>query len=363
MPRDGDERRRRVKRKRGKWLAGLVAVVALVAAAHTAVWYWAMGAMERQVAATLAAGPWPGWRAGGGRLQRDGWPLRVTVHVPDPSLEGPRPVGVAGGAPALRWTAGRLSASVSLLRPRLLVLTVAGEQGLAIGRAPPVPVTARLIRAEVPLEPGVPSHRIAVTVDSLRASLAQGPLTLDHLALKAEARPAALQGEPALAVDLRAEGVALPPGPAWPLGPTIRHLGLDAAITGPVPRTPDLLARAQGWRDGGGVLEVRRLEVDWDQTRLDASGTIALDAGLQPMGAAKARVIGHEAALRALAAAGVLTPRGAAAAGAVLALMARPAPEDGRPMVEVPLSLQDRTLALGRIPLVRLPELVWRPPS
>ena len=50
------------------------------------------------------------------------------------------------------------------------------------------------------------------------------------------------------------------------------------------------------------------------------------------------------------------------AAGAVLGLMARPQPS-GPPVVEVPLSLQDRTLSLGRIPLLRLPELVWRPPS
>ena len=54
--------------------------------------------------------------------------------------------------------------------------------------------------------------------------------------------------------------------------------------------------------------------------------------------------------------------RSAMAAGAVLALMARPQPS-GPPVVEVPLSLQDRTLSLGRIPLLRLPELVWRPPS
>ena len=43
--------------------------------------------------------------------------------------------------------------------------------------------------------------------------------------------------------------------------------------------------------------------------------------------------------------------------------MARPSPDGGPPAVEAPLSLQNRTLALGRIPLLRLPELVWRPPS
>jgi hypothetical protein len=50
-------------------------------------------------------------------------------------------------------------------------------------------------------------------------------------------------------------------------------------------------------------------------------------------------------------------------AGAVLAPMARSPAEGGAARVEMPFSLQNRTLSLGLIPLVRLPELVWRPPG
>jgi hypothetical protein len=62
--------------------------------------------------------------------------------------------------------------------------------------------------------------------------------------------------------------------------------------------------------------------------------------------------------LDALAEARLIAPRAATAAKAVLALLQRPQP-DGKPAVQLPLTLQDRTLALGRIPLARLPELIW----
>jgi hypothetical protein len=43
----------------------------------------------------------------------------------------------------------------------------------------------------------------------------------------------------------------------------------------------------------------------------------------------------------------------------LLALMAHPSEGGGRPMVEVPLTLQQRSLNMGRIPLARLPEMIW----
>jgi hypothetical protein len=109
-------------------------------------------------------------------------------------------------------------------------------------------------------------------------------------------------------------------------------------------------------------MELRKLDIAWGDVRLSGSATLALDPALQPMGAATARIAGYNAALDALVASGVLAPRAAVAARAVLALMARPT-ESGPPVVEVPFSLQNRTLSLGRIPLVRFPELVWRAPS
>jgi len=345
-----------------RFAVAATAVLAVAVAADGALWWWVCGQIEQQVAATIAAPPLGGMRVSAAPLRRGGWPFAAMVEVPSLAAEIPVTPGES-----LRWRADRVTVALEFAHPRTLIVAVAGPQQIQAGAAPPIPVTAARLRTLVPLETGVPVRALAIEVADLRATLPQGDFIVGALDIAGESRPAAQQGEPALTVAATARQVTLPPSqpPAqsWPLGPVIDRLAFDLAITGPVPRNPDLAGRAEAWRDGGGAVELRRFELAWGDVGLTGGATVALDAQLQPMGAATARITGHAAALRALTAAGVLTPRSTVAAGAVLALMARSPVEGGPPVVEVPFSLQNRTLALGRIPLLRLPELVWRPPS
>ena len=126
-----------------------------------------------------------------------------------------------------------------------------------------------------------------------------------------------------------------------------------------MPPGAPLTERAAAWRDGGGALEIRRLALIWGPLDLTASATLALDEQLQPMGAGSARVVGYAETLDALAAHAAISRSAATAAKAVLSLLAH-TPEDGSPPdVEVPLTLQYRTLSMRQVPLVRLPELDW----
>ena len=346
---------------------GLIAgaVLLVTAAGHGGVWWWAVSTIEREVTANLAAPPLSGWQASAGTLRRGGWPLAATVEIPALAASGP--LGNAPGDP-WRWQAERMSVSIAFAHPRTLVVAVDGQQSLQAGTAPPVPFTARRLHAEVLLEPGLAPRAIAIDVTELQARLPAGPLGLMRLEISAAQHPAAQKGEAALAVTITAQGAAVPPGwlpPGWTLGPVIERFLTDLVVTGPVPRSADLADRATAWRDGGGTVELRRLELGWGEVTLSGAATLALDGQLQPAGTATARVAGHAVGLRALSAAGVLAPRSAMAAGAGLALLARPPAQGGAPVVEVPFSLHNRTLALvvlGRIPLVRVPELVWRPP-
>ena len=126
-----------------------------------------------------------------------------------------------------------------------------------------------------------------------------------------------------------------------------------------MPRTPTLVARATGWRDGGGTFEVQHAALQWGPLDLTGSATLALDDHLQPMGAATAKVRGYVATLDALAGARLIPPQAAMAAKAVLGLMAHTPQDGGPPEVEVPLTLQNRQLSVGRIPLAHLPEFSW----
>ena len=337
----------------------MIPVMALLGLLHTALWFWAMAVLHDGIRAILTSPAAPGWSVAAGLPTRNGWPQRVALQVPDLAVTFASP-DLPGG---LAWSADALAVSVSLLRPFTLVLDIIGRQTWRVGAAPAIPVVAQQMRAEVPLHPGVPVRAVTVEVAGLRAELPEGGFALARLDLHGVLKPAAPQGEAAVALSMTVDSVGLPPGGAWPLGPRIDRIAVDASLGGPLPRGPHLLERAEAWRDGGGVLEVRRLDLHWGALRLAGSATVALDGQLQPMGAATARVVGHAETLDALVSARLLAARGAQAAKAVLALMAQPAADGGAPMVEVPFSLQNRTLALGRIPLVRVPELVWPQPQ
>lgn len=337
--------------------AAVVLVVALLAGGHFLLWRWAEIQLEQGLAQQIGMWRAQGWRVATGTPVRGGWPLHARLSVPTVALAGA--FGPPGG---IAWSAPRVVLDVALLRPHQLVVEIAGEQHLRIGPGPAIPVQAEQARTVIPLEPGVPPTGLDLTLIGLRVGPPGAALRAAHATLGLSEPPAATPGAPALSVVLQADAVTLPPAPggaSWALGGTIASLSLAADVNGPLSAIADPQARAEAWRDGGGTVAVRRLALRWGPLDLDGTATLGLDGALQPIGTAQLRLIGQAQTLDALAAGHVLAPQVARAAKAVLALMAQTPKAGGPPEVDVPLALRDRTLTMGRIPLLRLPQLLW----
>ena len=167
------------------------------------------------------------------------------------------------------------------------------------------------------------------------------------------------QSEPAATFSVSAEAIALPTLMKWPLGGNISSLSLDGVLNGPLPESRDVTGWAEAWRDAGGSLAISHLALGWGPLGLTSSATLALDDQLQPMGSGSGRIVGYAPTLDRLAAAGMLTKSAATAAKAMLSLMAGTWGSDEPSAVDVPLTLQYRTLSMRQVPLVRLPELDW----
>ena len=341
-------------------LIGALAILAVLAAADTALWMIATARLQDELESWQTRRRAAGWTVAEGQPVRAGWPLAATITVPDPVLAG-GDKDLPGG---LSWRAGQAELAVTLLHPFVLRIRPGGQQVLRLSTLPEFGFTADQLEVSIPLDRG-PADRLPLDLSAagLRVALNTGPLDIATIAVHADAWPAAPQGEAVLAVTCNAGVIDLPPlRPArpWPIGPHIATASLEVALTGPWSVAGDVTARATAWRDGGGKLEARHLALVWGPLGLSASATTALDAQMQPMGAATARVLGYSATLGALTSSGVLAPRAAQAIGGVLSLLARPAKDGGAPQVEVPLTLQDRTLSVGPFPLVRLKEWVWQ---
>jgi hypothetical protein len=338
----------------------LIAVLALIglAAAHAVLW--------RAMADQLEAG-WQSWvqlrRAHGWQVDhappvRGGWPLAATLTVDRLRLEGAAatlPGGVA-------FNAQRAVLRIELPWLDRLQLALPGQQWLRIGETE-FPFTADTLTATVPLERDTLPSEAELAAERLRIGLPGGGIELTSARLTVRGSASATEAEPALELILVAEGLDLPPAaPRDPLarfGRRIATLSAELALSGPLPAGRAPAARAEAWRDGGGTLELRGLGLRWGPLGGLAAATLAFDEALQPMGAGTLRLSGAADALEAMVEAGLVGRRAAATARGVLPLLSRPSAQDGAPEIEVPLTLEDRTLSLARIPVMRFAPLEW----
>lgn len=345
---------------RRKTFLGLVAIVALLCLADVLFWHAAARRLEEGFQAWVADGRQHGWTITSSSTALGGWPLAATLTVTDLAVAGGDPV-IPGG---VAWDTKRLVLRIDMLAPWLLDLEPIGVQRLRVAGGPELPFVADTMHAVVPLEA---AGTVDLKASGLRAALpTDGDASENVTAATLRCRLAVINGgesdPPTLSISLAAETIGLPHHIRWPLGPSIAALGLEGVVTGPLPAATQPVALASAWRDGGGSAEIQKLTLAWGPLTVNGTATLALDEQLQPMGAGNAKLTGFDATLDAFASNGVMTRSAAKAAKAVLSLLAGTPQEGETPEVDVPLTLQYRTLSMRQVPLVRLPELDWPAP-
>jgi hypothetical protein len=140
-----------------------------------------------------------------------------------------------------------------------------------------------------------------------------------------------------------------------PLGATINQIALHPQLMGIPPVTWDA-SGLKAWRDAGGTVNLPDLYLRWGQLGLSGNGTLALDKDSQPEGAFTAHLSGFNEALDSLSAAGWIKLSAASIAKLALGIAAHPGP-DGKPVVDAPITIQNRHISLGPAKLGQLPEL------
>lgn len=332
-------------------LTGLLALALVLALADALAWRWAVGRLQGAVEGWAAARRAEGWTVAFGAPAWGGWPVAATLTLPSVTLSS---------APALpdgiAWNAGRITLRAGLFRPGELTVAPGGKQRLWMGGLPPVGVEAAGLRMDLVLHPGQPVREVSIRGHGLRITLpGQG-----NAVLRVGRVQAHLGSDPVPRLSLVAENIGLPPIRHWALGPTVRHVAVQAALTGRLPDAGPLAARAAAWRESGGAVQVPAFTLDWGSLGAQGELRLGLDAALQPEGKGSVRLSGFGAALDALAGAGTISTGMARAAGAVLGLLAQH-PKDGGPAtVDLPLVLRDGRISLGPdIPLAAVPRLHW----
>jgi hypothetical protein len=332
--------------------AGLI----LLGVAHTLLWRAMAQGLDQGWRTWVQLRRSQGWRVEHAEPVQGGWPLAATLSLPRLRMQGgghTLPGGVV-------FTAERVALRVELPWLDRLTVELPGQQRLRLGDVE-YPFVADRLSAVVPLEPGTPPSEAEVTAERLRLGTPAGGVEVRRARLMLRGSASATEAEAALAVELSAQDVDLPVAPPGGFGRRIATLTSELSLSGPLPPGREPARRAEAWRDGGGTLEVRSLGLRWGPVQAAAAATLALDEELQPMGAGTLRLTGADQALAGLTEAGLVGRRAAIAARGVLPLLSRPSAATGEPEIEVPLTLEDRTLALARIPVLRFAPLEWPP--
>ncbi|KAF0115313.1 MAG: hypothetical protein FD149_1629 [Rhodospirillaceae bacterium] len=347
---DGAPERTERKKRRARFFRGAAAGAAGLLALYGGWWSYTVATLQD----TLAL-----WSV---RQRSQGW----DVELPEPVIGG-FPFGIVAtfGPTTLAETAGGWSwrspggeATVHPLNAGRVTLRIPGRHTI---RLPPawggalVTLDAEGLMVEITHTwGGRPQHYI-VTLDGARIEGFAAPVAVHAAHGTVQWR----DDEPSVIVaTFDGKGIDLPPALDLPVGPRVEAVTLKSEVRGAIP--PGDLAQALAkWREAGGTLEVNSLLIHWPPLKVQASGTLALDEQLQPVGALSARVQGLFEALDSLSRRGVIRARDTSMAKVVLGMLAQPPQEGGPPVISLPLTIQAREMLAGPVRLFRLPDIRW----
>ncbi len=343
--------------RRTFWVVA-VAVPVLLVAGEFAYWRLAVSRLQAGFEDWRAAGVAAGWQVESGAPGSGGWPLTARLDVPNLTLRH----GATTMPGKLQVAAANVRLVVSLPDPATLRVGLNGPAHVQVGDLPEVVLSGDEVWASLPLRPDslppIDLHAGNLRISPPAASW-QATVGLLNGRLVIVNPPPADPSSPDATLSLSAEAVALPAGVQWPLGANVSSVSLDSALSGRLPANRAIRDWMQGWRDGGGSLGISHLAMGWGPLGLAGSARLSLDDQLQPMGNGTGHIVGYAAALDQMAAVGVLTRSAATTVKAVLSLLAGASENEGGSAVDVPLTLQSRTLSMHQVPLLRLPALDW----
>jgi hypothetical protein len=351
---------------RRKRLIALAVLPALLVVGDFFYWRLAVNQLRSGFDTWVMTAHAAGWAVRHGKVSAGGWPDSATLRVENLTVttSGSFGGGLIVGAPRLddmEWGSDTVLLRSGLTQPDTLEVIPSGLHPLRFNTGPPIPISADHMRLRLVLRSHKPPRTVEMDADGLAASVPKfGQVTVGHLSVHADPRPDAERDQVAITFSMSVQPVILPDSVHWSLGNEIGEIAVEGVLNGHLPLTGQgAAARAISWRDEGGSLELHRLLIEWGRAKLDATATMALDEDLQPMGAGTGKISGYGTVLDMLMENGTLTRSAATAAKAVLSLLAGTPGDDQTEEVEVPLTLQFRTLSVRQVPLLRLPELDW----
>ena len=288
-----------------------------------------------------------GWTATTGPLAISGFPGPIRIALPTPALSD-----AAGNG----WTGPSATILVSPWAPLDPGFAAPGTHRFVLAGHGPVELAAGTWTGRVAVEGGKPVAIEMTLTDVGAAGLraATAALTIRRLASPAAGRDAVA---PVLAATIAVTSLTVPEGWAPALDQTMTNASLSLRLRGAVTAGPAASALA-AWRDAGGTIEIDSVDFAWPPMWANGNATLALDRDLQPELAGTFAMRGLAAAIDRAGSQGLVPPAAAITAKLALGLTATQG-SDGAAENKLAVTVQDRVLSVGPVPLLNMPEVKW----
>jgi hypothetical protein len=277
------------------------------------------------------------------RVILKGAELRDEALLPSPQLLLPSLLASTGPWDFAEW---RIAA------PNGVTAELAGATG-----QPPLKLTARTAAGTVSTDSrGAANLWLKLEDASAEAGL-HVPIRTAEAWITLPSAPPASHTEPAAGVAVILHQLQLAAG-VPPLGDTIDELAFGITFKGALPggKLPQAVA---AWRDDGGTVELDSLSLKWGALGASATGTIALDQNLQPIGGFSGAIEGYDQILTALVQTGHMRASDAGLARLALTILAKAGP-DGKPEIATSFTIQNGQMYLGPAKLGPVPRIAWQ---
>jgi hypothetical protein len=331
------------------WFRALLALLIVGLLALTILWLVVRDEFKTIIAAWRSDMEARGFAIAAGPPAYGGWPLKLEARFAAPVITAP------GGQ---RWEGPQEVAGYAWLWDlETIIVEGPGRHRLEVEGGP---LAIDLPEGALTLgfaRGGLERVAVETSAPVVTNEVSGRDLTLDRLALDVAPLTPKSDGKAEVGFAFELAGFALPPemtGAAELLGPEILLLKLEGRLEGALRPSQSWTAFAAAWRDGGGILDLRAIELDWGELWMKGAGTLTLDQAFRPLGAFSFETLGLPALIARATEAGLLEPSAGQTLERALAALATGTDERGRQRVLLPVTLQDGRLYVGQIELGQL---------
>jgi hypothetical protein len=333
--------------RRRKFIGVSIALLLVVAGFYGGWWWFAASQFDDAIETWSEQRRAEGWKVGYQNVHLSGFPvdLRATIVAPEMSRQGWAWRVENLTLSAKPWSVNHARFAMTGLHKGTLVME---------GRNRPFVLDAGGLSGGMIFSQGQ-VQSLNITGRGLDLEFDKGAEIFTLGNMEASAR---LMSAEITEFDLRLRDLKVPDRMKAPLGPRLRHLRLKGELAGRLSgRT--MASVVSNWRQQGGRVGIRALDLGYGPLQMGGDGTISLDGNLQPTGSLATRSRGVMEMIDALVDAGLIKGMDSLGAKVVLAALSKTPEGGGERVLELSITLKDRILAAGPFKLLKVRPVRW----